>query len=116
MCLFHDVTLLWTEFFFSTLFVLLSRNERLFCESYSAYEQGRGGTEDPSEGWYDGELQFLDDVVIPLARKLADVSSSDECLTYALENRSLWSTKGHDVVHGYLCRYLKQHTSTGISD
>ena len=57
---------------------------------FLAYEEGRGGN-DPSEGWYKGELWFFDAYVIPLARKLEECGvfgvSSDECLNYALENR-----------------------------
>lgn len=55
-----------------------------------AYEEGRGG-KDPTEGWYNGELWFFDNYVIPLAKKLEECGvfgvSSDECLNYALENR-----------------------------
>jgi hypothetical protein len=65
-------------------------NERLFQEMFLAYEDGRGGKE-PTEGWYNGELWFFDNYVIPLAKKLEECGvfgvSSDECLNYALENR-----------------------------
>lgn len=57
---------------------------------FLAYKEGRGG-KDPSEGWYDGELWFFDNYIIPLAKKLEECGvfgvSSDECLNYALENR-----------------------------
>jgi hypothetical protein len=46
-------------------------NSRLFQEMYLAYENGRS-EKDPSEGWYNGELWFFDNYVIPLARKLKE--------------------------------------------
>ena len=65
-----------------------------------AYEEGRGPTKPPSEGWYAGELWFFDNYVIPLAKKLEECGvfgvSSDECLNYALENR-----KEVSVTHFY---------------
>lgn len=38
---------------------------------YSAYCAGRAES-DPSENWYQGELNFFDFYIIPLARKLND--------------------------------------------
>lgn len=68
---------------------------------YKAYIEGRA-EKDPSEGWYKGELGFLDFYVIPLARKLKECGvfgvSSDEYLQYALANRSEWERKGCEVV------------------
>jgi class 3 adenylate cyclase len=76
-------------------------NERLFKEMYDAYNNGRSD-KDPSLGWYQGELGFFDNYIIPLARKLKDCGvfgvSSDEYLNYALENRREWSARGEDVV------------------
>lgn len=76
-------------------------NERLFQEMYRAYEDGRS-TNDPSKGWYNGELWFFDNYVIPLARKLEECGvfgvTSDECLNYALENRKEWEMKGKEIV------------------
>ena len=49
---------------------------------------------DPSEFWYNGEIGFFDNYIIPLAKKLKDCNvfgvSSDECLNYALQNRNEW--------------------------
>jgi len=39
--------------------VYMKWNERLFQESYKAYESGRSEV-DPSEGWYEGEIWFFD--------------------------------------------------------
>lgn len=76
-------------------------NEQLFEEMYSAYSKGRGDV-NPSEYWYDAELAFFDDCVLPLARKLKDAKifgvSSEEYYNYALRNREEWEDKGREVV------------------
>lgn len=76
-------------------------NERLFFEMYRAFQDGRS-PKDPSEGWYNGELWFFDNYVIPLAKKLEECGvfgvTSDECLNYALENRKEWEVKGQNIV------------------
>ena len=75
-------------------------NERLFAEMCKAHEAGRGN--DPALGWYEGELWFFDNYVIPLAKKLDECGvfgvSSDECLNYAVANRTEWESKGHSIV------------------
>ncbi|KAG7341915.1 GAF and PAS/PAC sensor-containing adenylate/guanylate cyclase [Nitzschia inconspicua] len=76
-------------------------NQRLFEEMYTAFVSGRGD-QDPSEGWYKGELWFFDNYVIPLAKKLKECTvfgaASDECLNYAISNRKEWEEKGEEVV------------------
>lgn len=76
-------------------------NEKLFCEMYISYHCGRHES-DPSQGWYQGELWFFDNYVIPLAQKLKECGvfgvSSDECLNYAVENRNMWKTFGESIV------------------
>jgi hypothetical protein len=76
-------------------------NEALFFEMYLAYESGRSD-KDPSVGWYNGELWFFDNYIIPLAKKLNDCSvfgvSSEECLNYAMDNRSQWKVEGETIV------------------
>lgn len=56
----------------------------------------------PAQNWYEGEKNFLDFYVIPLARKLKDCGvfgvSSDEYLNYALHNRREWEVRGQQVV------------------
>jgi hypothetical protein len=73
----------------------------LFCLS-AAYRSGRGGDKDPSIGWYQGELWFYDNYVIPLAKKLKECGvfgvASAECLTYAMDNRREWEAKGEAIV------------------
>jgi 3'5'-cyclic nucleotide phosphodiesterase len=44
-------------------------NHRLFREMYGAYKCGRSA-KNPCDSWYDGELWFFDNYVIPLAQKL----------------------------------------------
>lgn len=62
-------------------------NANLFREMRLAFKQGRMGG-DPANFWYQGELGFFDNYIIPLAKKLKDCNvfgvSSDECLVYAL--------------------------------
>jgi class 3 adenylate cyclase len=76
-------------------------NERLFQEMFVAFEQGRSPN-DPSSGWYKGELWFFDNYVIPLAKKLDECNvfgvASDEGLNYALANRAEWAVKGEGIV------------------
>ena len=74
---------------------------------YAAYKSGRTEV-DPSIGWYQGELNFFDYYVLPLAQKLKDCGvfgpSSDEYLIFASENRAEWSIKGKEMLAGYLER------------
>jgi len=82
-------------------------NQRLFNENYKAFVEGRAKT-DPTNGWYEGELWFFDNYVIPLAKKLEECQifgvSSDEYLSYAKANREEWEKKGHDMVAEYSAR------------
>jgi class 3 adenylate cyclase len=75
-------------------------NQRLFEERYVAFIDGKDG-EDPSINWYQGELSFFDNYVIPLARNLKECNvfgvSCDEFLTYALGNRHEWAVKGKQI-------------------
>jgi 3'5'-cyclic nucleotide phosphodiesterase len=76
-------------------------NKRLFIEMYIAYHHGRC-EKDPTIGWYDGELWFFDNYIIPLAKKLKTCGvfgvSCDELLDYAMENRAEWAAKGKHIV------------------
>jgi 3'5'-cyclic nucleotide phosphodiesterase len=79
-------------------------NQRLFDEMMMAYRDGRSD-KDPSLGWYQGELWFFDNYVIPLTKKLKDCGvfgvSSDEYLNYAFHNRDEWEAKGQEIVQQY---------------
>jgi hypothetical protein len=78
---------------------------RLFHETYKAYMEGRI-MEDPTYAWYDGELAFFDDYIIPLAKKLFTCGvfgvSSDEFLNYAINNRKEWASQGERAIKKYL--------------
>lgn len=92
-------------------------NERLFAEMVAAFQSGRMD-KNPADFWYQGELGFFDNYVIPLAKKLKDCGvfgvSSDEYLNYALENRREWAHTGEDVVKSLIATYQpdSERTST----
>jgi len=85
--------------------IYLRFNKCLFEEIYEAYRNGRC-TASPAEFWYEGELKFFDNYIIPLAKKLRDCNifgvSSDECLNYAERNRMEWESRGQSVVAEYI--------------
>jgi class 3 adenylate cyclase len=88
--------------------VYIKWNEKLFQEMYLAYKSGRGKN-DPSVGWYKGELWFYDNYIIPLAGKLKQCRvfgvSSDEFLDYASANRKEWELKGERLVKEWVSKY-----------
>jgi hypothetical protein len=94
-------------------------NERLFWEMYQAYQEGRSD-KDPSEFWYHGEIGFFDFYIIPLAKKLKDCGvfgvSSDEYLTYALQNRQEWEAKGKEIVASWTESIAVNRNSQAIGD
>ena len=57
---------------------------------------------DPREFWFEGELKFFDNYIIPLAFKLKECKvlgvCSDEYLSYAQLNRDEWQLKGQDMI------------------
>ena len=75
-------------------------NECLFREMYDAYQDGRD-SKDPSVGWYEGELWFFDNWVIPLARNLKQCGVmdivSDQLLEQAHSNRKRWQLEGKEI-------------------
>lgn len=85
--------------------VYIKWNERLFCEMYKAFREGRS-EKDPSDFWVKGELWFFDNYILPLAKKLKECGvfgvSSDEYLNYAEENRRRWATEGEAVAANML--------------
>jgi 3'5'-cyclic nucleotide phosphodiesterase len=80
-------------------------NTHLFYEMHEAYREGRMAT-DPSTFWYTGELHFFDNYIIPLTNKLKECQvfgvSSDEYLSYALQNRAEWAARGQEIVQEML--------------
>ena len=87
--------------------VYLEWNARLFEEMYVAYITGRTD-KDPSSFWFQGELGFFDNYVIPLAKKLEQCGvfgvSSHEYLQYAMVNRREWETRGQQLVADMVAR------------
>jgi hypothetical protein len=86
-------------------------NRRLYREMYKAFKEGRAA-KDPSEFWYKGEIGFFDFYIIPLAKKLKDCGvfgvSSDEFLTYAMNNRNEWELKGERIVANLITSVKKE--------
>jgi hypothetical protein len=80
-------------------------NRRLFFEMYDAYVGGRA-EKDPADSWYEGEIWFFDNYIIPLAKKLKTCGvfgvSCDELLDYATDNRNEWEAKGREIVAEYV--------------
>lgn len=80
-------------------------NKCLFFEMSKAFKEGRMG-KDPAEFWYNGELGFFDNYIIPLAKKLKECNvfgvSSDEMLNFAESNKREWEQRGKEIVAGYL--------------
>jgi hypothetical protein len=76
-------------------------NERLFEEMYAAFKDGRS-KKDPSLDWYEGEIWFFDNCVIPLSQKIKDSGifgvQGDDCLKNAISNKKDWTLKGADIV------------------
>lgn len=93
-------------------------NARLFDEMYAAFITGRSD-EDPSIGWYEGEIGFFDFYIIPLAKKLEECGvfgvSSDEYLLYALANRREWELKGRAIVQEHVARQKKKYSGEPLS-
>eukprot|EP00980_Cylindrotheca_fusiformis_P023290 scaffold10332_cov101-Cylindrotheca_fusiformis.AAC.1 len=83
-------------------------NEKLFVEASQAFASGRGAAKDPALTWYQSELWFFDNYVIPLAKKLDECGvfgvSSDESYNYAMENRMEWESKGENIVKEMVLR------------
>lgn len=91
--------------------IYIKWNENLFNEEYSVYEAGRS-KKNPADYWYEAELAFFDQTVIPAARKLKSCGifgvSSVEYLDYAMQNRKEWEAQGREMVKGYLNNALEQ--------
>ena len=75
-------------------------NERLYKELWAAYRAGRA-EDDPTIGWYEGQIGFYDGYIIPLATKLKECgvfgTAGDEYLGNALRNKQEWIEKGREI-------------------
>jgi 3'5'-cyclic nucleotide phosphodiesterase len=87
--------------------IYLKWNECLFAEMCEAFESGRQSW-NPVESWYEGEIKFFDNYIIPLAEKLRTCgvfgACSDEYLNYARQNRAEWERRGPGIVAEMLHR------------
>jgi hypothetical protein len=76
-------------------------NARLFEELHRAHKKGRFA-KNPAVFWYEGEPDFFDFYVVPLARKLKECGvfgvNGYEYLDCALENRRWWEANGREFV------------------
>jgi hypothetical protein len=90
-------------------------NERLFCELYRAYKDGRLA-KNPVSFWYQGEIGFFEYYIIPLARKLETCGvfgvSSHELLGYASQNLEEWKERGQEIVAMYEAKYCHSSEET----
>jgi hypothetical protein len=79
-------------------------------EMYRAFKFGRL-SRNPGKFWFQGEIEFFDFYVIPLAKKIGECKvfgvSSDEFLKYAQANRKEWELKGKSIV----AKLLEKHCS-----
>jgi 3'5'-cyclic nucleotide phosphodiesterase len=94
-------------------------NHKLFHEMYSAFQSGRLD-KDPSIGWYEGELWFFDNYIIPLAHTLRTCGvfgvSCDELLDYAVDNRQEWALKGKEIVKTLVETYSNPWLLNGMEE
>jgi hypothetical protein len=92
-------------------------NESFYFECYSAYAKGRSAV-DPTDTWYQGELDFYDYYIIPLAKKLQECGafgvSGSEYLQYAMSNRSEWQSRGKEIVEEMRKRVLAKHLTNEL--
>ena len=85
---------------------------------YTAYVSGRADS-DPSENWYEMELQFFDNFVLPLATRMKGFGvfgvSGYEYLSYAKENRIEWEAHGRDLIEKWKSKHHHQNLSDNIN-
>jgi 3'5'-cyclic nucleotide phosphodiesterase len=80
-------------------------NQRLLEEIFLAFQSGHETT-NPTEVWYDQELSFFDNYIIPLANrmKLCDLFGESYCaelLNFATRNRNQWAEHGRRIVQQF---------------
>ena len=84
-----------------------------------AYINGRSD-KNPVDGWYNGELWFFDNYIIPLGKKLDQCQvfgvSSHEYLDYAMQNRDEWEVKGNRQVEQWKALLAEKYHKQRVSD
>jgi hypothetical protein len=93
-------------------------NERLFEEMYEAFRSGRS-KKDPSIDWYEGEIWFFDNCVIPLSQRIKGCGvfgvQGDDCLKNAVENKKEWTVRGGDIVRELIAKIHKKNEMAAIA-
>lgn len=77
----------WTNF--------VKWNFRLYKEIHTCFK--RGLCDDPKEGWYQGQMVFMDKYVIPLSKRskrFLQSGFSEKLLRNGLTNRKIWMEQG----------------------
>jgi hypothetical protein len=90
-------------------------NKSLFQEMYQAFKDGRFD-KNPAEGWYEGELWFFDNYVIPLEGRMHDCGAFgvDEFLSFATDNHAEWSDKGREIVAQWIQEEENEDTNKAV--
>jgi hypothetical protein len=88
-------------------------NEFFYFECYDAFVKGRSLV-DPTDTWYQGELNFFDYYIIPLATKLKECGvfgvAGAEYLQYAKNNRLEWESRGQQCVNDMKARANEKYS------
>mmetsp|Transcript_39074 Transcript_39074/g.94478 ORF Transcript_39074/g.94478 Transcript_39074/m.94478 type:complete len:717 (-) Transcript_39074:77-2227(-) len=93
--------------------IFLEWNERQFWEAYLAFLEERS-SKDPSESWYEDQLKFFDNLVLPLTETGTETGVwdilSDQLFQQATRNRLKWELEGKNI-----CESLIQKTKARFS-
>lgn len=74
---------------------------RLYLECMMAYDSGRKvspNAPSPADGWFTGELGFIDFVVLPLAQRMNDIGLPASYMTHAASNKEQWLQRGKGIL------------------
>lgn len=79
--------------------VFLKWNTNLYHELNTAYKQGRSF--DPSKNWYEGQIGFFENYIIPLSTRLKQSelfgSQGSLFVKLAVENKHRWTIEGNNI-------------------
>jgi hypothetical protein len=74
----------------------------------------------PADFWYQGEIGFFDNCIIPLAKKLKERQvfgvSSEEFLDYAVQNRYEWEQKGQAIVEEMIKTHSQPEDDVAVDE
>jgi hypothetical protein len=75
-------------------------NRRLYKELLYAFHHDRT-TWDPTDGWYQNQINFFDFYILPLAKRMDACGvlghKSSVFLYFAMENKRRWIDEGHQI-------------------